>query len=110
MRNTKYSYYPLKPTPNDTQGSSDYYLEMHEFQKRAKYVDRLHVNHTYTAIAQMFLIKQLVNTDKWHVVSDADMVLKGAIKKAFVEEIQEGKLHYFVSSPDSLKVSVITSI
>jgi hypothetical protein len=97
---TKYSHYPMKPTPNDTQSSSDYYLEMREFQQRAKYVDGLHVNHTYTAMAQMFLIKQLVNTDKWRVVSDDDMVLKAAFKKAFVEEIQEGKLHYFVNTFD----------
>ncbi|MBT2724766.1 insertion element protein [Bacillus sp. ISL-46] len=97
---TKYSYYPMEPTPNDTQSQNEYYLEMKELQLRGKYVDGLHVNHTYTVIAQMFLIKDMVKTDKWRVVSDDDMVLKSAIKKAFSDEIQQGKLHHFVNTFD----------
>ncbi|HEY2420580.1 MAG TPA: hypothetical protein VGI04_04165 [Neobacillus sp.] len=30
----------------------------------------------------MFHIKEMIKTDKWRVVSDEDMVLKAAIKKA----------------------------
>jgi hypothetical protein len=51
-------------------------------------------------MAQLFLIKQLVRTEKWRVVSDDDMSLKAAIKKAFVEEVGQGKLHYFVNTFD----------
>jgi hypothetical protein len=97
---TKYSYYPMAPTANDTQSLPDYYREMHELQQRGKYVDGLHINHTYTAMAQMFLIKRMVKAGKWRVVSDDDAALKSAIKKAFVEEIQQGKLHYFVNTFD----------
>ncbi|MFE4706652.1 hypothetical protein [Peribacillus simplex] len=64
------------------------------------YVDGLHVNHTYTTMAQLFLIKQMIKTDKWRIFSDDDMALKAAIKKAFSNEILGGKLHYFVNDFD----------
>jgi transposase-like protein len=97
---TKYSYYPMEPSPNDTQSQNEYYLEMKELQLRGKYVDGLHVNHTYTAMAQMVLIKEMLKTDKWRIVSDDDMVLKSAVKKAFSNEIQQGKLHHFINTFD----------
>ncbi|PEZ74198.1 hypothetical protein [Bacillus sp. AFS017274] len=50
------------------------------------YVDGLHVNHTYTTMAQLLLTKQMMKTDKWRMVSDDDMVLKAATKKAFSKE------------------------
>lgn len=95
---TRYSYYPMKPTAVDTQTTSDYRQELQEFRHRAKYVDGLHVNHTYTAMAQLFLIKKMLRTDKWRVVTDDDMTLKSAFKKVFAEEISQGKLHYFVNT------------
>ncbi|WP_312476600.1 hypothetical protein [Neobacillus sp.] len=97
---TNYSYYPMEPTKNDTQSEAGYYREMQEVMLRGKYVDGLHINHTYTAMAQMLLIKQMVKTDKWRMVSDDDMVLKSAIKKVFSAEIQQGKLHYFINTFD----------
>ncbi|MGP7817332.1 hypothetical protein [Niallia sp. 01092] len=60
----------------------------------------MNINHTYTAMAQMFLIKEMVKTEKWRMVSDDDMVLKSAIKKAFSVEIQQGKLHHFINTFD----------
>jgi len=51
-------------------------------------------------MAQLFLIKQMIRTDKWRVTSDDDMTLKSAYKKMFSEEIHEGKLHYFVNTFD----------
>jgi hypothetical protein len=64
------------------------------------YVDGSHVNHTYSTMAQLFIIKQMIITDKWRIVSDDDMVLKAAIKKAFSNEFQEEKIHYFVNDFD----------
>jgi hypothetical protein len=96
----KYQYYPMLPTDLDTQSVSEYRKELQEFLQRAKYVDGLHVNHSYTAMAQLFLIKHLVKTDKWRIVSDDDSTLKSAIKKIFAEEIQHDKLHYFVNTFD----------
>ncbi|WP_043932214.1 hypothetical protein [Bacillus sp. EB01] len=97
---TKFSYYPMKPIATDTQTMDDYNNELAEFIRRSKYVDGLHVNHTYTVMAQLFLIKQMINTDKWRVVSDDDMVLKSAVKKIFSDEIKAGELHYFVNTFD----------
>lgn len=51
-------------------------------------------------MAQLFLIKQMIRTDKWWVTSDDDMTLKSAYKKMFWE-IHEGKLHYFVNTFDN---------
>lgn len=42
----------------------------------------------------------MIITDKWRIVSDDDMVLKAAIKKAFSNEFQEEKIHYFVNDFD----------
>lgn len=97
---TRYSYYPMEPTPSDTQTVNGYYQEVLEVKRRKKYVDGLHVNHSYTAMAQMFLIKQLVKTDKWRIVSDDDNVLKLSFKKAFAEEIKQGQFHHFINSFD----------
>lgn len=97
---TKYQYYPMMPTNLDTQSLSDYRRELQEFLQRAKYVDGLHVNHGYTAMAQLFLIKQMVKTNKWRIVSDDDATLKSAIRKIFANEINEGNAHYFVNTFD----------
>lgn len=97
---TRHSYYPMEPTEKDLQSPSNYHLELKEFLDRGKYVDGLHVNHGYTAMAQLLLIKQLVKTDKWRIVSDDDIVLKSAYKKMFSDEIRQGKLHYFVNTFD----------
>jgi len=37
-------------------------------------------------MAQLLLTKQMIKTDKWRMVSDDDMVLKAATKKAFSKE------------------------
>jgi hypothetical protein len=100
MKYKKYSYHPMEPTENDTQTPEDYYRELTEFNKRRKYVDGLHINHTYTIMAQMFLIKQMVKAGKWRIVSDDDNALKIAIKKIFADEIEQEKLHYFVNNFD----------
>ncbi len=96
----RHSYYPMKPTKNDSQSLNEYYLELREFLSRGSFVDGLHINHSYTAMAHLFLIKKLIKTDKWRVVSDDDMVLKSAYKKIFSDEIQQEKLHYFVNNFD----------
>ena len=97
---TKHSYYPQLPTPNDNQTTADYSREFVELTRRKEYVDGLHVNHTYTAMAQMFLIKQMVKTPKWRFVSDDDRVLKLAIRRIFAEEMKNGRAHYFVNNFD----------
>ena len=100
MKYKRYSYYPMEPTENDTQSSEEYYRELNEFNKRSKYVDGLHINHTYTVMAQMFLIKLMVKSNKWRIVSDDDNSIKIAVKKIFAEEIKQEKLHYFVNNFD----------
>lgn len=61
----------MKPTKKDLQSFGDYRRELNEFLQRGKFIDGLHVNDGYTKMAQLFLIKQMIKTDKWRVVSDA---------------------------------------
>lgn len=97
---TKHSYHPQPPTPNDKQSIADYSRELIELNRRKEYVDGLHINHTYTTMAQMFLIKQMVKTPKWRFVSDDDKVLKLAIRRIFAQEMKNGQAHYFVNNFD----------
>ncbi|MBT2571615.1 insertion element protein [Planococcus sp. ISL-110] len=97
---TQHSYFPQPPSPNDLQTMTEYHSEMIELNRRKEYVDGLHVNHTYTAMAQMFLIKKMVKTPKWRFVSDDDRVLKLAIRRIFAEEMKNGRAQYLVSNFD----------
>ncbi|WP_223639309.1 insertion element protein [Planococcus sp. 4-30] len=97
---TQHTHYPQLPTPNDNQATADFSREMVELTKRKEYVDGLHVSHTYTAMAQMFLIKQMVKTPKWRFVSDDDKILKATIRRIFAEEMKNGQAHYLVNNFD----------
>lgn len=52
----KYSHYPMPPSKNDTQTEADYRKDLDKIERRAKYMDGLHVNSTYTTIAHFWLI------------------------------------------------------
>jgi hypothetical protein len=53
----QYSHYPQPPSKNDTQTISEHFNELAKTERRENYIDGLHVNSTYTTIAQMWLIK-----------------------------------------------------
>lgn len=95
-RFTKYGTHPMPPSLNDTQSLADYNEELAKYGKRFLYVDGLHINHTYTTIAHFWLIKQMVNSKKWRLITDDDASLTTAINRTFADEIKAKDAYTFV--------------
>jgi transposase-like protein len=96
----EYGTAPMKPTANDTQSMAEYREELRHFELRRNYVEGLHVGQTYTAIAHFWLIRQMLNTDRWRFISDSDESLKKSIFSVFNEEIRSKMAHYFLCMTD----------
>ena len=91
----RYPYYPVRPfsySPKHMHEYEEYHSEMID---REDYVQGMHVSSSYTIAAQMFLLQQLLKTDKWYFVSDDDMSIKSGILRVFSDEIRNGGSHYF---------------
>jgi hypothetical protein len=97
------SFFPQPPTPNDTQTEYEYKTALKEFERRGKYVEGLHVNSTYTTIAHLWLIKQLVNASEWRFVTDKDNSLITAFSRVFKDEIRLSDAHHFICQVDKGK-------
>ncbi len=95
-----YTHYPKDPGTNDVSDILQYESELAEFENRLKYVPGSHVTHTYTAIAHHFLLKQLINSDKWYLVTDDDNSFKTAIFRSYKDECKAGDMHYFTCQAD----------
>ncbi|OZM56694.1 insertion element protein [Lottiidibacillus patelloidae] len=99
----KFSHYPQPPSANDTQNKSEYYKELTLVERRAKYTDGLHVGSTYTTIAHLWLIKQLVKAREWRFVTDEDHSLMTSINRVFSKEIRLSDAHHFLCQTDKTK-------
>lgn len=96
----RYSAYPKRPTQADEQTLFHYQEELNEFVKRQQYVNGLHVGLSYTTMAHLWLIKQLVNTKKWRFITDEDSSLIASYKRVFNQEIKNKDAHYFLCKTD----------
>jgi transposase-like protein len=99
----RYSYKPMPPSLFDTQTKAEYEIALKDFEGRKRYVDGLHVNSTYTAIAHLWLIKQMVKSDNWRFISDEDHAIITAILRVFAKEIRHMDAHHFLCKIDSSK-------
>jgi hypothetical protein len=70
-------------------------LERTYLDLRKDYVDGLHINSTYTAFAQYWLIKKMLNVDRMNIICDDDRTLINSIMRVFREEIKSGKYNVF---------------
>lgn len=52
---------PQPPTKLDVETESQYIASHNNFVRRGKYIDGIHVNSTYTALAHYWLIKQMID-------------------------------------------------
>jgi len=102
-RYPKYSHYPQPPSANDTQSQSDYYEELVLLERRMKYTDGLHVGSTYSTIAHLWLIKQLVKASEWRFVTDEDKSLMTAINRVYSKEFRLSDAHHFLCQTDKSK-------
>jgi hypothetical protein len=94
-RFNEYGIHPMRPSPTDKETMQEYLHRLEMFNKRFSYVDGLHVNQTYTTIAHLWLIKQLVQSPKWRFITDEDNSLKTAINRTFTEEIKNKNAYLF---------------
>jgi RNA polymerase-interacting CarD/CdnL/TRCF family regulator len=76
---------------------------MRENKKRQQYVSGLYVNSTYTTVAHYWLIKQLVRTSQWRMVSDKDNSILTAFYRVFAKEIKRADAHHFLFLTDRNK-------
>ena len=102
-RYPKYSHYPMPPSPNDTQSIVDYYKDLAQVERRMKYTGGLHVGSTYTTVAHLWLIKQVVKVPEWRFVTDEDYSLMTSINRVFSKEIQLSDAHHFLCQTDKTK-------
>ena len=73
--------------------TSEYLNTLHEFERRNKYIEGLHVNSTYTTMAHYFHIKLMVKAKEWRFVSDDDSSIITALFRVFAREIKRGDAH-----------------
>src|SRR5699024_5183559 len=102
-RNARYGRYythPMEPTVKDTETNATYNEKLKEFKNRQDYVEGLHVNYTYTAMARFWLIKQQVKAEKWRITTDDDVVFKTAFSRIFKDEIKRKKAYHFLCRVD----------
>ncbi|MBM7571200.1 insertion element protein [Aquibacillus albus] len=99
----RFSHYPQLPSENDTQAKEEYKRELAEISRRDKYIQGLHVNSTYTAMAQFWLIKKLVKASEWRFVTDNDHSLMTACYRVFSKEFQLTDAHHFLCQTDKAK-------
>lgn len=93
----KYSYAPQEPTESDVQSENEYKKEYSEFINRVDYVNGLHVNSTYTSLAHLWHIKQMLNVKEWRFVTDHDKSIISALMRVFSEEVRLSDLHHFIN-------------
>ncbi len=102
-RYPRHSHYPMPPSKNDTQSYTEYYEEVAQAERRTSYTDGLHVGSTYTTVAHLWLIKQLVNAPEWRFVTDEDSSLITSINRVFSKEIKLSDAHHFLCQTDKTK-------
>lgn len=73
------SHYPQEPPYENKEEYAQYTHDINKIKHRSQYVDGLHVNATYSNFAHYWLIKHLVRSNEWRMISDND----GSIKTAF---------------------------
>ncbi len=96
----RFPYAPQPPTPNDDETKAQYELKLSEFNRRKDYIEGMHTNSKYTSIAHYWLIKEMINCNKWNFVSDEDSAIIDAIMRVFTQSIKDRQSHYFLCKLD----------
>lgn len=101
----RFSYFPMRPAAKDEEPEAVWRGKLELFQRRARYVWGLHVNSTYTAFAQFWLIREsMKQVRKWFLTTDNDGSLITAFARAFADQIREGTAHHFLCLMKELPV------
>jgi hypothetical protein len=96
----KYSYAPQLPTKLDSESINDYRAKLAMFEARDNFVEGLHIQQAYTAIAHFHLLKNGLNYKQLIFVSDDDKTIQQSIFKVFAEDFKNQNAFYFTSQYD----------
>lgn len=96
----KNGLYRYTQTKKDNLYSATKELLLQNIESRNEYVDGLHVNSSYTAYAQYWIINKLLHTDKLYIVTDADAALISVLLRVFKDDVIENKVNVFTCSTD----------
>lgn len=99
----RFSYYPQPPVACDNETVNEYKESLDKIIRRADYVSGLHVKATYTMLAHLWSIKQLVNAKKWRFVTDHDNSIITAIYRAFPDEFKADEALHFICKTERNK-------
>lgn len=92
---------PQPPSENDHQSVFEYNMELYKFDNRKNYIDGMHVDAKYTAIAHYWLIKEMIKCKHWNFISDEDSSLINSVMRVFVDSISTKESHYFLCKVNS---------
>lgn len=92
----RFPYYPQAPVDADTETTAEYKEHLNKVIRREDYVNGLHVNPTYTMVAHLWLIKQMVKSQKWRFVTDHDKSIITAIYRVFADEFSNDEALHFI--------------
>lgn len=96
----KYSYYDNKSAGEVVENGDDDSIDLNTLDIRKHYCDGLHVNSTYTAYAQNYLVKSMINANNIYYVTDEDNSLTRALMSVYSDEIKQGKVNIFTCRVD----------
>lgn len=98
-----WSYYPQEPSNNDTEDNSAFQQKLNRIVTRGNYVDGLNVSSGYTTTAHYWLIKQLIRSSEWRVITDDDSSIRNAFYRVFNKELGLTDAHHFICQVDKSK-------
>lgn len=96
----RFPFAPQPPAENDTQTEHEFRKKLAEFTDRMNYIDGLHINSTYTTVAHLWHIKQLLNVKEWRFTTDEDKAIITSIMRVFSKEFRLGDAHHFLYKVD----------
>lgn len=96
----RYSYYGVADDLDVKENDDDDLIDKNNLDLRKDYTDGFHVNTTYTAYAQYWLIKRMLSVDNLNYVCDEDNSIITALMRVYADEIKHGNVNIFTCKVD----------
>jgi transposase-like protein len=90
----KYTYAPQPPSTHDKQTYGEYLDKYNEFETRKKFVEGLHINRSYTTLAQHDILRNNLSFNRVIFVTDKDASTQSAIFRVYKDDFQNDEAVY----------------
>lgn len=100
QKNSRYRYSYYGVADDGEVKENDNLINNKSLQLRKDYIDGFHVNTTYTAYAQYWLVKRMLKAHKINYVCDEDKSLITSIMRVYADEIKNGNVNVFTCKID----------